>query len=86
MADKGLADGIKLTNRTMPFCMQCAEAKHNCNRQRKKDTSRSAPTYEIGAVIGLDLKINITPVDRKGHSHVLTIVDYASGYNCVFLQ
>ena len=27
MADKGLANGMKLTNRTIRFCMQCAEAK-----------------------------------------------------------
>ena len=86
MADKGLAHGMKLTNLTMPFCMQCAEAKHTRIRQGKEDTSRSAPTDEIGAVIGLDLKINISPVDRKGNKHVLAIVDYASGYNCAFLQ
>ncbi|CAI5714007.1 unnamed protein product [Peronospora farinosa] len=85
MADKWLAAGIKLTNRTMPFCLQCAEAKQTRNRQGKQDTSRSAPTDEVGAVIGLDLKINISSVDRKGHKHVLTIVDYASGYNYVYL-
>ncbi|UIZ21899.1 hypothetical protein KXD40_008956 [Peronospora effusa] len=40
MADKGLAAGIKLTKQTMPFCMQCAEAKQTRNRQGKQYTSR----------------------------------------------
>ena len=33
--DKVLADIIKLTNRAMPFCMKCAEAKQTRNRQLK---------------------------------------------------
>ena len=71
--DKVLADIIKLTNRAMPFCMKCAEAKQTRNRQGKEDTSKSVPPDEDGVVIGLALKINITPIDRKGQRHVLTI-------------
>ncbi|GMF25153.1 unnamed protein product [Phytophthora fragariaefolia] len=48
------------------------------------DTSGSAPTDELGAVICMDLKTDLKP-DRNGHRHVLTIVDHASNYNQVFL-
>ena len=53
---------------------------------KERKTRRDQPQRWDWAVIGTDLKVNISPVDRKGNKHVLTIVDYASGYNCVFLQ
>ena len=61
MTDKGLAAGIMLTNRDMPFCMHCSTAKQTSNRQGKLDNSKSALKDEIGAVLDLDLMINIRP-------------------------
>lgn len=49
------------------------------------DTSTSAPTDEVGAVLGVDLKTDIKPPDRNGNKHLLTIVDYGSSFNRVYL-
>ncbi|GMG18190.1 unnamed protein product [Phytophthora fragariaefolia] len=44
----------------------------------------SSPTDEVGAVIGMDLKTDLTP-DRLGHKHILTMIDYGSSLNKVQL-
>lgn len=84
MINKNLAEGVELANKKINFCMACAEGKQSRNAQPSEDTSESAPTDELGAVICMDLKTDLKP-DRNGHRHVLTIVDHASNYNQVFL-
>lgn len=84
MASKNLVNGIALANKKATFCMACAEGKQSRNPQPMEDTSDSAPTDEIGAVICMDLKTDLSP-DRTGHRHILTIVGHASNYNEVYL-
>jgi hypothetical protein len=83
MINKNLAGGVELANKKINFCMACAEGKQSRNTQPARDTSESAPTDELGAVICMDLKTDLKS-DRNGHRHV-TIVDHASNYNQVFL-
>ncbi|GMF38598.1 unnamed protein product [Phytophthora fragariaefolia] len=80
MVDKGLVWGITLGNRKAEFCMSCSEAKQTKRAQPSEDTSASSPTDEVGAVIGMDLKTDLTP-DRLGHKHILTMIDYGSSFN-----
>ncbi|KAG3083408.1 hypothetical protein PI124_g12777 [Phytophthora idaei] len=84
MVDKGLLSGITLGNRKAEFCMSCSEAKQTKRAQPPEDTSESAPTDEIGAVIGIDLKVDLKP-DRSGHKHILTMIDNGSSFNKVHL-
>ncbi|KAE9362081.1 hypothetical protein PF008_g405 [Phytophthora fragariae] len=84
MVNNNLANGVKLANNKITFCMACAEGKQSRNAQPTQDASNSAPTDEIGAVICMDLKVDLK-LDRNGNHYVLTIVDHASNYNQVFL-
>ncbi|KAE9031086.1 hypothetical protein PF011_g311 [Phytophthora fragariae] len=84
MVNNNLANGVKLANKKITFCMACAEGKQSRNAQPTQDASNSAPTDEIGAVICMDLKVDLK-LDRNGNHYVLTIVDHASNYNQVFL-
>lgn len=77
MVDKGLVSGITLGN-------SFSEAKQTKRVQPAEDTSESAPTDEVGAVIGMDLKTDLTS-DRSGHKHILTMIDYESSFNKVHL-
>ncbi|KAE9346005.1 hypothetical protein PR003_g7640 [Phytophthora rubi] len=61
------------------------EAKQTKSQQPTTDISESAPTDEIGAVLGVDLTTDILPADRNGNAHMLTIADYGSSYNRVYL-
>ncbi|KAJ8524908.1 hypothetical protein ON010_g16208 [Phytophthora cinnamomi] len=84
MYSKGLTNDMGLVSKKLRFCMSCAEAKQQKNKQPQVDTSTSAPTEEIGAVLDMDLKVDLDP-DRNGNKHMLTIVDYGSSYNRVYL-
>ncbi|OWZ06267.1 hypothetical protein PHMEG_00021500 [Phytophthora megakarya] len=84
MIDKKLAEGIVASNRKVDFCMNCAEAKQARRAKNKQDTSTSAPTDEPGATLCIDLKVDIAP-DRLDLKHILTSVDHATNYICVYL-
>ncbi|DAZ94919.1 TPA: LOW QUALITY PROTEIN: hypothetical protein N0F65_003089 [Lagenidium giganteum] len=48
------------------------------------DTSASAPTDEIGAVIGIDIKTDLKPRDYAKNKQLLHMVEYATGYGEIF--
>lgn len=81
---KGLAKDMEVISKKLRFCLPCNEAKQTRNPQPTEDTSESAPTDEVGAVLGVDLKVDMPP-DKNGNKHMLTIVDYGSSCNCVYL-
>ncbi|GMG15401.1 unnamed protein product [Phytophthora fragariaefolia] len=82
---KDLASDMDVVSKKLQFCLSSAAARQTRSQQPTIDTSESAPTDEIGAVLGVDLKIDILPVDRNSNKHMLTIVDYGSSYNRVYL-
>lgn len=84
MHSKGLTSDMEVLSKKLRFCLTCAEAKQTKSAQPTADTSTSAPTDEIGAVLGIDLKTDMNP-DRNGNKHLLTIVDYGSSFNRVYL-
>jgi hypothetical protein len=85
MYSKGLVEGMEVVSKKLRFCLSCAEAKQTKSKQPTADTSDAAPTDEIGAVLGVDLKTDIRPADRNSNKHMLTVVDYGSSYNQVYL-
>ncbi|KAG3071194.1 hypothetical protein PC129_g14592 [Phytophthora cactorum] len=70
----GLTGDMEVLSKKLRFCLACAEAKQTKNSQSAVDTSTATPTDEIGAVLGVNLKTDMTP-DRNGNKHLLTIVD-----------
>uniref|UniRef100_A0AAV1VI71 GAG-pre-integrase domain-containing protein n=1 Tax=Peronospora matthiolae TaxID=2874970 RepID=A0AAV1VI71_9STRA len=80
MADSA-GSGIRLTDRTRPNCLTCAQGKQSKNNQPKKDTGRNAPIDKLGGVIGSDIKGPMTPKDRRGNRYLINFVDYST--NCV---
>ncbi|GMF36692.1 unnamed protein product [Phytophthora fragariaefolia] len=85
MYSKGLTEDMEVVSKKLRFCLSCAEAKQTKSKQPTADTSDSAPTDEVGAVLGVDLKTDIRPADRNGNKHMLTIVDYGPSYSRVYL-
>lgn len=84
MYTKGLTGDMEVVSKKLRFCLSCAEAKQAKSKQPTIDTSASAPTDQVGAVLGVDLKPDIQ-ADRNGNKHVLSIVDYGSSFNRVYL-
>ncbi len=85
MANYELATGINVTDKTVVPCQVCLEAKQSRSNKAKNDSSTSAPTDEIGAVLCVDMKVNFKPRDWQGNQHVLNVVDHASSYGDVFM-
>lgn len=85
MYSKGLTKDMEVVSKKLRFCLSCAEAKQTKSKQPTVDTSDAAPTDEVGAVLGVELKTDILPADRNGNKHMLTVVDYGSSYNRVYL-
>ncbi|OQR85104.1 retrovirus-related Pol polyprotein from transposon TNT 1-94 [Achlya hypogyna] len=65
-------------------CLDCAVGKQGRSKQPRIDTSASAPTDEIGAVISSDCAGKISPADRFGNRYFVNYVDHGSGYTAVF--
>ncbi|POM67312.1 Rve domain containing hypothetical protein, partial [Phytophthora palmivora] len=84
MADT-VGSGIRLTDRTRPNCLTCAQGKQSKNHQSKKDTGAHAPINKIGGVIGSDIKGPMTPLDRRGNRYMINFVDYSTNYVRVFV-
>uniref|UniRef100_A0AAV1TE31 Polyprotein n=1 Tax=Peronospora matthiolae TaxID=2874970 RepID=A0AAV1TE31_9STRA len=84
MADSA-GSGIRLTDRTRPNCLTCAQGKQSKNNQPKKDTGRNAPIDKLGGVIGSDIKGPMTPKDRRGNRYLINFVDYSTNYVRVFV-
>lgn len=84
MYSKGLTGDMEVLSKKLKFCLPCAEAKQTKSKHPTTDTSSSAPTDQVGAVLGVDLKTDI-PADRNGNKHMLSIVDYGSSFNRVYL-
>ncbi|KAF0727961.1 hypothetical protein Ae201684_014072 [Aphanomyces euteiches] len=61
-------------------CLECAVGKQSRSKQPVVDTSASAPTDEIGAVIASDVAGKTTPSDRYGNKYYVNNVDYGSGF------
>ncbi|GMF57114.1 unnamed protein product [Phytophthora fragariaefolia] len=85
MYSKCLTEDMEAVSKKLRFCLSCAEAKQTKSKQPTADTSDSAPTDEVGAVLGVDLKTDIRSADRNGNKHMLTIVDHGSSYRRVYL-
>ena len=56
MENYGLADGVHISDKSRNTYGACREGKKARSRKAQTDTSRSAPTYEMGAVLGVDIK------------------------------
>ena len=56
-----LADGLHITEQKRCDCDACREGKQTRSAKAQTDTSESAPTDEIGAVIGVDTNPNVQP-------------------------
>ena len=67
-------------------CSICAQGKQTQAAQPIKDTSTSAPTNRVGAVICSDLKGRITPRDRRGNRYLVNFVDHKTDYSRVLLS
>ncbi|DBA02497.1 TPA: hypothetical protein N0F65_010969 [Lagenidium giganteum] len=76
-----VVDGVHITDRVRLHCDAWREAKQNKSTKAIADTSTSAPTDEVGAVIGIDIKTCVKPTDIYGNRHSLQIVDHATSYS-----
>ena len=56
-----LADGLHITDKKRSDCDACRERKQTRSAKAQTETSESAPTNEIGAVIGVHIKTHIKP-------------------------
>ncbi|DBA01716.1 TPA: hypothetical protein N0F65_010126, partial [Lagenidium giganteum] len=79
-----LADGVHVTDRNFADCSACREGKQVRSNKASHDISLSAPTDEIGAVLGVDIKCDVKPHDYGGNRHTLHVVGYASSYGGIF--
>jgi len=77
--------GIKLTDRSRPQCLTCANGKQAKSAQPKTDSGANAPIDRIGGVICSDIKGPMTPRDRNGNRYMISFVDHKSNYCRVFL-
>ena len=84
MADSA-GSGIRLTDRSRPTCLPCAQGKQSKNNQSKKDTGRNAPIHKLGGVIGSGIKGPMTPKDRRGNRYLINFVNYSTNYVRVFV-
>uniref|UniRef100_A0AAV1U816 GAG-pre-integrase domain-containing protein n=1 Tax=Peronospora matthiolae TaxID=2874970 RepID=A0AAV1U816_9STRA len=75
MADS-IGSGIYLTDRARPNFLTCEEGKKSKNNQSKKNTGKNAPIDKLGGVIGSDIKVIMTPLDRRGNRYLINLVDY----------
>ncbi|OQR80450.1 hypothetical protein ACHHYP_17532, partial [Achlya hypogyna] len=65
-------------------CIDCAVGKQGRSKQPRADTSESARTDEIGAVVSSDCAGKISPADRHGNRYFVNYIDHGSGYTAVF--
>ncbi|DAZ95723.1 TPA: LOW QUALITY PROTEIN: hypothetical protein N0F65_007129, partial [Lagenidium giganteum] len=79
-----LANGIRITDKTRHPCESCLLGKQTACPKAPTDTSESAPTDEIGAVLGVDNKTDTKPKDSYGNKHQLHIVDCGSSSGELF--
>ena len=77
--------GIELTDHGEMHCSTCAQGKQTRVAKTTRDTSESAPTDRVGAVICSDLKGPITPRDRRNNMYLINFVDHKTNYCRVFL-
>lgn len=75
-----LARGVHVTDKTRWDCESCRAGKQTRSQKAATDTSSSAPTDVIGAVLGIDLKTDVKTKDYRGNAHSIRAVDYASSY------
>nr|CCA19526.1 AlNc14C73G4952 [Albugo laibachii Nc14] len=76
---------IRLTDRSRPNCLTCAQGKQSKKNQSKKDTGKNAPNDKLGGVIGSDIKGPVTPRDRHGNRYLINFVDYSTNYVRLFV-
>ena len=63
-----LGERIHITDKKRSKCAACREGKQTGSAKAQTDTSESAPTDEIGAVVGVDINTNVKPKDYRGSS------------------
>ncbi|GMG17351.1 unnamed protein product [Phytophthora fragariaefolia] len=72
---------IKLTDRSRPNCLTCAQGKQSKTNQSRMDTGKHAPIDKIDGVIGSDIKGPMAPRVRRGNRYLINFIDYST--NCV---
>ena len=82
---KDLASCIKITDRSRPTCVSCAEGKQTKNVQSNKDMGAHSPIDCIDGAICSDLKGPMKTRDRLGNRYLINFVDHKSNYCRVFL-
>ncbi|OQR85565.1 RNA-dependent DNA polymerase [Achlya hypogyna] len=87
MAEQAPSNQMQVTRAARDLaepCLDCAVGKQGRSKQPRTDTSTSAPTDEIGAVISSDCVGKLSPPDRFGNRYFVNYVDHGSGYTAVY--
>ena len=65
--DHVLEDEVHISDKSRSICDACRECRQVRSHKAQTDKSRSAPTDEIGEVLGVDIKTSIKPQDYDGN-------------------